>query len=294
MELFKRGSMNKNILVIAGSGFLGKNILRSLRSENTGVIACLDVADPGIEGVKFQQLNLLEATINDIETLIKDYDLVINCSGQITNPINACYRLNTEGIKKIADVVKRSGSFLIHLSTVTVYGSCAEADELTAINPETSYSAAKAFAEYIISTVLSEESYCILRLSNLYGDTQPKGVFSYIKRSYNSDRKLEFNNDGYMLRYYLHVNDCVDILLQIVNKGKMSGIYNLIGPDKYTLRQLVAVAEETGARKFDTTYDNIKSWDNTLNILDNKIKNNIELSYKRSIPESFKIMFENN
>jgi nucleoside-diphosphate-sugar epimerase len=282
--------MSNNILIIAGGGFLGKSLIASFKKNNFGKIGCIDVIDPAIDDVKFYQINMLETSDEALLNVINNYDIIVNCLGQVTNPINLCFRLNSEGINKVVNAVKATNKFLIHFSTVTVYGSCNNADEHTAVNPETSYSCAKAFAEYLIESNLHIDNYCIVRLSNLYGEQQPKGVFSYIKRSFNSDKLLEFNNDGYMVRYYLHVQDCAEAISNIISKS-VKGKYNLIGPDKYSLRQLTALAENIMHTKFEISFNQTPSWDNTLDIKDNKLRESIDLTYRHSIENSLKLMF---
>lgn len=282
--------MSKNVIILAGGGFLGKALINALQVNGFNQIGCVDLVDPHMEGVDFYALDLLNSTNLELTNIISKYDIVINCLGQVTNPINLCFRLNSEGIKRITMAINNADKFLLHFSTVTVYGSQPLADEETKVNPETPYSCAKAFAEYLITSNLPKEKYCIARLSNLYGEEQPKGVFSYLKRSYDSDQILEFNNDGDMVRYYLHVRDCANSVVELL-KTKAMGTYNLIGPDKFTLKELIATAEDILGIKFQTFFDAITAPDNTLSIQDHQIKAQIDLTYKHSIRESFKIIF---
>ncbi|MFI5451814.1 NAD-dependent epimerase/dehydratase family protein [Pedobacter sp. UC225_61] len=283
--------MNKNVIILAGGGFLGKTLINSLKLNGYNQIGCIDLINPNIVGVEFYALDLLKSSTEDLITIIKNYDIVINCLGQITNPINICFRLNTEGINRITDAVVQTNKFLFHFSTVTVYGSAKSANEETDLNPETPYSCSKAFAEYLIESKLDNNKYCIVRLSNLYGDEQPKGVFSYLKRSYNSDRILEFNNNGEMVRYYLHVKDCASIAVELLSQS-ISGKYNLIGPDKFTLKELISAAEQVLHIKFKGFFDDVVAPDNTLYITDEKLKKQIGVKYNYSIQESFKVIFK--
>lgn len=284
--------MSNRVLLVGGSGFLGKNLVDSLKCAGLINLGCLDVVDPGIQGVKYHQLNILSADNQSLRSVIKQYDIIVNCSGQVTTPINTCLNLNSAGIDKITSAVKKEKKFFLHFSTVAVYGSCEYADESSDLNPETAYSAAKAVAEFIIENKLTRGRFCILRLSNLYGEAQPKGVFSYLYRSYKSDKVLEFNNDGDMVRYYLHVKDCANIATTFITE-KISGKYNLIGPDKYTLQQLVGIAENITGCRFKVFYKDAISWDNALYIADYKLKDKISVRYHFSIPCSLANIFGN-
>jgi nucleoside-diphosphate-sugar epimerase len=283
--------MSKNVVIFAGGGFLGKALINSLKLNGFDQIGCVDLVDPNIEGVQFYALDLLTSNTEELINIIKKYDIVLNCLGQITNPINLCFRLNTEGIDRITAAILKADKFLFHFSTVTVYGSTNSANEKTDLNPETAYSSSKAFAEYLIESKLNKDRYCIVRLSNLYGDGQPKGVFSYMKRSYHSDRILEFNNNGEMVRYYLNVKDCADIVSKML-MNSVTGLYNIIGPDKFTLKELITIAEQILNIEFKTSFEEVVAPDNTLLIADEKLKNQIDVNYNHSIRESFNNIFK--
>jgi nucleoside-diphosphate-sugar epimerase len=274
--------MNKSILVIAGAGFLGKNLLSSLKLLNPKNLGCIDIVNPGIESVIYYNVDLLNVEFSQLCKIIDSYDIIINCSGQITNPIDICLKLNTEAINKIINAIKNKQKLLYQYSTVTVYGTTEYAVESTSCNPETPYSSAKYFSEYLITSQLDIKQYCIIRLSNLYGDNQPKGVINYLISSFKSDKILDFNNDGNMIRYYLNVKDCVTISCNLI-KNYNYGIYNLIGPEKYTLKSLIQLAEKTFNCKFQVSFNKTIAWDNTKLISDSRIRDVLKIEYKHTI-----------
>ncbi|MFI5151610.1 MAG: NAD-dependent epimerase/dehydratase family protein [Bacteroidia bacterium] len=281
--------MNNKILILGGGGFLGKALCETLRN-NSFQVTCADLTDPVQKGITYRKMDLLAA--DEVADAVMGFDTVINCSGQITKPINTCFRLNSEGINNIVKALNKSGGTLIHFSTSTVYGSCESADEETPVNPETPYSACKAFAEYAIRSQLPVSQYCIIRLSNLYGEQQQKGIFSYLNRSRLSDRKLEFNNNGELLRYFLHVKDCAEWVRAIVQapKEEIQGIYNLPGHEKFTVRQLVGLYEEVTKCTFSVTYTNDTPWENTLLLSDRRIRKIINMNPANSIRSTIQAM----
>ena len=113
--------------------------------------------------------------------------------------------LNTKGIDNIIDFVKKNDLNFFQVSTISVYGSSIdEVNEESKLNPETSYGSLKAMAEYLIQNKLSKDKFSIIRLSNLYGDQQPKGVLAYLLRSLKQNDDIFFNNDGLLKRYFLN------------------------------------------------------------------------------------------
>ena len=236
---------DKKILIIGGSGFLGSAIAAKL-GKNASIA---DLASPtcSIDNT-FIRLDLL--TESNLVEILNGYDVVINCTGQITNPFQNCLYLNTKGVNNIVNAINElDKTKLIQVSTVAVYGTADKANENTPLNPETPYATAKAFAEFILSNCY-KQNYCIIRIPNLYGETQQKGVFSYFKRSLQSDRKLFFDHNGSLIRYYLHVDDVAEAIINAVEL-ELSGVFNLTSKDRYTISELIQLIEDSHKVKFD-------------------------------------------
>ncbi|MBM3455463.1 MAG: NAD(P)-dependent oxidoreductase [Bacteroidetes bacterium] len=236
---------DRKILIIGGSGFLGCTIATKLGK-------CASIADlvlpTGDIDNTFIRLDLLKES--NLVEIFKGYDIVINCTGQITNLFQHCLNLNTKGVNNIVNAINElDKTKLIQVSTVAVYGTTDNANEKTPLNPETPYATAKAVAEFIISNSYIQ-NYCIIRIPNLYGETQQKGVFSYFKRSLQSDRKLFFVHNGSLLRYYLHVDDVAEAIINAV-KHDLSGVFNLTSNDRFTISELIQLIENSHNIKFD-------------------------------------------
>ncbi len=286
--------MNKSILIVGGAGFLGQSLFKTLSRNNSYNLACADIVDTKFENVESININILEADSN-IDECISRFDYIINLIGQITNPISGCLVLNTNGIRNLINAVKKFKKKLIHISTVTVYGSTEFADENTPLKPDTVYSSCKAFAEYLITSELLQSQYCILRISNLYGEGQTKGVFNYLLKSYQTDRKLNFNNNGDLVRYYLHIDDCSDRIIAAINnfEKKSYGLYNVLGNEKLSIKGLVHIFEELTLAKFETIYEDIAPYDNTLNISEERFQDFLPMKYNHTIKETLEIKLNN-
>jgi len=242
----------KKILILGGSGYLGQYISRRFEASEKYQVCIGDITGtPSSVNCTFIHVDALNKP--DLKNAIKSNDIIINCIGQITNPINVCLRINTEGIANIIDSVALYKKKLFHISTVAVYGSKLYVDEQAELNPESPYSACKAFAEFQVISLAMIQNSCILRLPNLYGENQPKGLIAYIKKSLSTDRILQFNNDGSLLRYFLHVQDCAEAIFIAVEK-ELSGIFNVTAPDKCTIKELIEMIESSESIKFDTNY----------------------------------------
>lgn len=271
--------MNK-ILIIGASGLLGSSLVKYFSSNDFKVGALSRSYSENENGlVKTYAVNILN--YENLELIISDYDIIINCTGQITNPISDCIILNTEGIKNIINAVKVHDKYLIHLSTVSVYGTSEFATEDSIVNPESVYGTIKYFAEYQVSKSLT--NYTILRVSNLYGEGQTKGILGYITRSfYNNEKNLFFNNDGSLKRYYLHIDDLSAIIEQVL-LHRIFGRYNILGKDFFTITQLISLCEKIFKYSFNVEYDLKSPVENVDKIEDSKFKKKVDYKFKHSL-----------
>lgn len=280
--------MTKNILLLGGAGYLGDAIAEVFFNKNSYQITVGDLVKPKNPKFNFVYCDILDE--QRIDHCIKEYDTIINCTGQLTYPMNLCFNLNTKGIENIANAVNRNNKNLFHISTLAVYGTCEYADESSPINPESSYAACKAFAEYQIRKFLPKESYCILRLSNLYGGMQEKGVFAYLLNSLKSDKHLYFNNNGSLLRYFLHIDDCANAIYLAV-RNNLNGIYNVAADEKYNIKEIISLIEQTCNIKFSVTYAQIEPYENISKLNLNAFINDTGFNPQITIPIFIKKAF---
>ena len=274
--------MNK-VLVIGASGLLGRSLVEYFVSNNFQVGALSRNCDN--QNDKFNNYSVDVLDYEHLEFVVAQYDIVVNCIGQITNPIHKCVSLNTKGVKNIIDAVKKNGNYLIHLSTVSVYGSSSTVTEESPVNPESVYGSLKYFAEYQISQNLT--NYAVLRISNLYGKGQVKGILGYVLRSFrNNEKALFFNNDGSLKRYYLHIDDLSSIVKLIIDK-RVKGTYNVIGGDFLTIKQLVALCEKALDYFFDVQYEVKRPIENIDRVDNSKLKKQVDCFLQHNIEEYF-------
>ena len=272
--------MNK-VLIIGASGLLGRSLVEFFVSNNFQVGALSRNCDN--QNDKFNNYSVDVLDYEHLEFVVAQYDIVVNCIGQITNPIHECVSLNTKGVKNIIDAVKKNGNYLIHLSTVSVYGSSSTVTEESPVNPESVYGSLKYFAEYQISQNLT--NYAVLRISNLYGKGQVKGILGYILRSFrNNEKALFFNNDGSLKRYYLHIDDLSSIVKLIIDK-RVKGVYNVIGSDLLTIKQLVALCEKALDYCFDVQYEIKRPIENIDKVDNSKLKKQVDCFLQHNIEE---------
>ncbi len=273
-----------SVVLLGGGGFIGSKLSERLRTLNYNVVVADMHQMPGSTD-NFIELDILSGS--NFAEILKKFDVVINLTGQITSPINGCWKLNTQGITNILSALKGSNTHFIQISTVSVYGTADFVDEDSALNPETPYAVCKSFAEFLVRQNLKEENYTILRLSNLFGTEQKKGFFSYIVQAAKGNRTLEFNNDGSLLRYYLHIDDCVEAISLMAQK-RLPGTYNVCGLKAYTIKAIIDIFDKIHNIKFSVKYSSISPPENIKTISSNKFKELTEYIARHSVEDYIK------
>ena len=239
--------MSKSVLILGGTGFLGQNLTKVLVSDGYQV----DSHD--------SSLNVLNYELLDKHLTKHKYSIVINAAGQVTKPIDQCRLQNTKGVQNIVNLQKKFKFKLVHISS------------LLALNPESKYAQIKAKAETLITSNLQSNDYLIIRLSNLYGPGQKKGLITYLLTQIKSKKtQLQFNdNNGSLSRYFLHINDASQNINKML-KNQQDGIINLPGPDKYNLKHLLTLINQISDLNINAQFSTKKPHDNINNKLETK------------------------
>ena len=141
---------------------------------------------------------------------------------------------NVYGTHSVLEAARIYGKIqkFIHLSTDEVYGETPDGSfqETNLLNPINPYAATIAAAEFLVKSYGEsfKLSYCIIRLSNVYGPRQhyEKVIPLYIKSLFNK-KSLKIIGDGKQIRYYVYVDDVINAIDIIFNKGKTKMIYNI-------------------------------------------------------------------
>ncbi len=120
----------------------------------------------------------------------------------------------------------------IHISTDEVYGETPSGSnqEICLLNPINPYAATIAAAEFLVKSYGESFKlpYSIIRLCNVYGPRQhfEKVIPTFINNLLQNE-KLQIQGDGKQMRHYLYVDDVINAIEIILNKGKTKMIYNI-------------------------------------------------------------------
>ncbi len=125
----------------------------------------------------------------------------------------------------------------VHVSTDEGYGDLAPgtfADENSALQPNSPYSASKASSDLIVRSHVRTFGFpaVITRASNNYGPFQfPEKFLPLMITNALDDKPLPIYGDGRQERDWLHVKDHCRGIQAVLERGRIGEVYNIGGPD---------------------------------------------------------------
>jgi dTDP-glucose 4,6-dehydratase len=254
---------SKLMLVTGGLGFIGKHFVKRCLEAGHFVtnVDVVNYAADRLANEEFKTHDSYRHIGEDIANLshLPESDFLVNFAAEshVDNSIADSRQFcqsNIIGVQRLLELVRakspREAPLFIHISTDEVYGDIASgrhtaSDQLRPSNP---YSATKAAADMLVIGWARTYGirYNIVRMTNNYGPYQyhekliPKSAFR-MRRGLPA----LMHGDGTYIRSWLHVEDSVDAIMTIVNRGEQNTIYNVHGdtemPNIEVLRKLARI-----------------------------------------------------
>lgn len=226
--------MPTDLLVVGGSGLLGREVARRARLTGGRVAATFHRQAAPVAGVDWRKLDIRRR--DDVTVLVDQI--------RPTVIINAAYRqgdwaTTADGSMHVAAAGAAIGARLVQVSSDAVFsGTAARYDETCCPDPISPYGAAKAAAETAVKGL--DPSAIIARTSLIVGDdggsTQERLVHSLAA---DPTRGVLFTDD---VRCPVHVTDLASALLEL-GGSSYAGIQHVAGADavsRYELGVLIA------------------------------------------------------
>ncbi len=279
--------MNKNkkrIIVTGGSGFIGSEMIRHLIQNTDSLVFNLDSLEysgnqsnlHSISSSKryfFQRVRI--GSKREISKIFRDFlpNLVINFAAEshvdrsIDNP-EIFFETNTMETLKLLEVCRdyyktSKANFLFHhISTDEVYGDIQKPDYFSKEGdpycPSSPYAASKASSDHLVRSFHKtfDLPVKITNCSNNYGPYQfPEKLIPHVILNALNSKKLPIYGDGSQIRDWLYVEDHINGILSVIDKGKIGETYN-IGGDNQTsnldlVRNICEILDESIYRKIN-------------------------------------------
>ena len=216
---------NKTILITGGAGSIGSVLVKKILEFPVKTVRILDIDEHGLfrlkRSIKDNRIRLLLGSILDkerIEIAANNVDIIFHMAAvkniEISefNPIETIDTNINGTVNMIKVAIKSKPKKFVNIST----------DK--AVDPATLYGTTKQLGEKLTSWAglhVSPTKFASIRLGNVF---ETKGNVFEIWHDENKNKKPLSITDIEMKRYFFHVNEAINFILQclpLVNKGEI-------------------------------------------------------------------------
>ncbi len=281
--------MHKNLLIVGGGGFIGKNLVKYLQNEDfkislLGRINLSDFSNTDVELFNDDLVNL-----SKYYDLINDSDAILWLAHNLVPGIKLS-SLTIDFERNIFPLVQlyenlrdnsRLRKFIFVSSGGAIYGEPNEhlpirEDHL--LKPISQYGFSKSIVEAYLTFLSKGKSIdtIILRPSNIFGPLQslkkPQGIIGFAIDAAINNRTLDLYNEGNQIRDFLYISDFCNAILKIVQAPNLdegnTSIYNIGSGCESSIKDVIQIIEELKGQKIKKNYLPMREVDCTYNVLD--------------------------
>ena len=248
----------KNIVLLGGSGFIGRKLAVELSKHHHVVVLDLVTCNEfsGNQNIEFHPFNFT-APDQDM-SVCRDADIVVHLISTLfpedgTDRLAADIDKNVLSTIRLLDAMKTSPAELVFISSGgTVYGegSAIPSLETDALSALCTYSLIKIMIEETIKLYGHQHgmNYKIIRLSNPYGynpntERTQGAIPIFVHRILNGDPITIWGN-GQNTRDYIYLDDAIDAILQVINASPMQEIFNVGSGISYSTMEIIHQIEQ--------------------------------------------------
>ena len=299
--------INKNILLLGGNGFLGRNLAVELNKREKFKVSVFDMTEPchAYDGINYYAGNLNE-TGKIIDIIQKEHINVlvhmvstIIPGSPVDNYISNCEIVQINTIPLLDYCAKNNVEFVFFSSGGTVYGvkgGTIREDEPTA--PISYYGLSKVQIEDLINFYHRRYNlnYIILRPSNPYGHGQnlygKQGLIAVIMGKLLKNEPVTVFGDGETIRDYIYIDDFVYYVASLIHKGVLNETINVGSGEGYSINQIVSFVNKMSSDKLKVEYIDARKDDVPKMILDTTRLHNF-IDHKNKTMEEGIMLFYN-
>lgn len=277
MTIIRRLRRKKTFVVTGHRGFILSHFIERLLERGHRVIGIDKLTYASNTEMKFQgDFTEIIADISKIDKL-PFCDVIINGAAEshVDNSIagnDIFLRSNVLGVHNLLELIKNkklenmmtSWGFkpplFVQISTDEVFGDILEGSfkEDARHMPSNPYAATKSCAEQLVVSWgrTYDLPYIITRTTNNYGARQhpEKLIPSVITRLLKGERAV-VHGGGQYVRNWIHVEDNVDALLAIIDRGEEDQSYHISSPEEYSVEQVVRIICKIMEKDYDDVVD---------------------------------------
>jgi UDP-glucose 4-epimerase len=227
MPSFEAEKKRKLILVTGGAGFVGSRLIARLLTEGHRVIS-LDNYFTGTREAHVPGAEYREGHTRDIELYVPERPDMVYHFGEYSrveksfeDPIHTIWDLNIAGTFAVLEFCRKRGAKLIYAGSSTKFADGGEGKSQSpyAWSKSANTELVRNYGEWF------KIPYAITYFYNVYGEGEIAGgpyatVVGIFKEKYKQGHPLTVVAPGTQLRNFTHIDDTVDGLILVGEKGK--------------------------------------------------------------------------
>jgi len=240
------------VFVTGGSGFIGIPLVRHLL-EKGHEVKMLDLKEPAIshKNLKFVNKSVMDELAEDIKgcDLVLHLAAILGVNNSDNKPLETM-RINLEGsVNVFKSAIEANVKHMVYASSSEVYGEPRELPirEDSVKGPVSTYGVSKLAAEIYAKAHNHEfdADIKIVRFFNVYGQGQSDNfVVPIFLNNALANKPIQVFGNGNQTRCFTYVEDAVEGLLKVVEKGKTGEAYNIGNNQPTTMLELAKLIKE--------------------------------------------------
>ena len=302
----------KNIAIIGGHGFIGKNLCNILLEENYNISLIGNNSGHVIFPSAVKSISVDVKETDQLIQAVAGSDVVIWLASSIIPGLHeATLQQDFErNVRPIISFLEKADqeilqSFVYLSSGGTVYGDTTQnlpLDEDHPKQPISEYGLSKLVTENYIEFITKSGTFesFILRPSNVYGPYQnlnkPQGIIGFAFKSLIDDSTLDLYDDGKVVRDFVSVADLASAVIKCIEKPKVSGktnIYNVGSGEAISIKVIIHLIGQVAGSAVQTQPKSSRKFDCEYNVLSiDKIKSELGWSPKVKLEDGLKEVWE--
>lgn len=251
------------IILTGGAGFIGSRILAALNAEGRSDVLIVDAFGTGskwrnLVGTSFIDIVSKEdfreqMALGEFEGGVESIVHMGACSSTTEKDADYLYDNNYRYSTEVAQFALEQGARFIYASSAATYGdgSRGYSDRTTDLKPLNMYG----YSKHLFDTWIRAEhldTHCVgLKFFNVFGpNEQHKGsmasmVYKAVQqiRASGEVRLFKSNDEGFedggQMRDFIYVNDVCRVVLALLERKSINGIYNLGSGKARTWEELI-------------------------------------------------------
>ena len=235
--------MGKTILVTGGAGFIGSHLIEALAKDKNNKVISLDNYFTGSKDNHIEGAEYIEGHSKQVSDLVKEKPDTIYHLGEYARveksfeDIKQVWDLNVPGTFAVLEFARECGAKLVYAGSSTKFGDGGLGRD------QSPYAWTKATNTELVRNYGDwfDLDYAITYFYNVYGPRERSGAFGTLiaifAEKINNGESLTVNSPGTQRRNFTHVEDIVDGLIKVGEKGS-GDEYGLGSDESYSILEV--------------------------------------------------------